>query len=209
MLRPTRESPSLRLVAAIAVSALVHAWLTALSPGSAGVNRSPSVSSQPPITARLVTVEPELPVVEPALERTPVRRPTPPPRERKKAAPAAPSSPARSAGNESVLDIPDSTYYGARQLDVFPTLAGAFELRYPARAATGDVKGRVALLVLIDARGTVDEVSVVEAQPAGYFEEDALRVFRAAQFKPAMKGGRAVKSRIVIELNYGSESTTP
>lgn len=209
MLRPTCESSSLRFIAAIAVSALLHASVTALSPASKGGDRSPSASSQASITARLVTVEPELPVSEPAIERTPVKPPPPRPRQRKKTALAAPSAPARSAGNESILDIPAATYYGARQLDVFPTLAGAFELRYPARAAAGDVKGRVALLVLIDARGTVDEVSVVEAQPAGYFEEDALRVFRSAQFKPAMKGGRAVKSRIVIEVNYGSESGTP
>ena len=196
------ESPSLRLIAAIAASALVHAALTALAPGGTGRERAPSASSQASITARLVTVEPELPVVEPAIERTPVTRPSPPPRERKKiVVPAAPSAPARS-GSESVLDVPDSTYYGVRQLDVFPTLASAFELRYPARAAAGDVKGRIALLVLLDAQGAVDEVSVVEAQPAGHFEEDALRVFRSAQFKPAMKGGRAVKSRIVIELNY-------
>ena len=204
MLSARRESPSLRLITAIAASALVHAALTALAPGGTGRERAPSASSQASITARLVTVEPALPVVEPAIERTPVTRPSPPPRERKKiVVPAAPSAPARSAGSESVLDVPDSTYYGVRQLDVFPTLASALELRYPARAAAGDVKGRIALLVLIDAQGAVDEVSVVDAQPAGYFEEDALRVFRAAQFKPALKGGRAVKSRIVIEVNYG------
>lgn len=148
-------------------------------------------------------VEPALPVAEPTIERTQVARPSPAPRERTKTVvAAAPSAPARSADNESILDVPDSTYYGVRQLDVFPALASAFELQYPARAAAADVKGRVALLVLIDAHGAVDDVSVVEAQPAGYFEEDALRVFRAARFKPALKGGRAVKSRVVIEVNY-------
>src|SRR4029079_15275329 len=76
------------------------------------------------------------------------------------------------------IDLPDSTYYGVRQLDVFPALAGGFELRYPARAVAADVKGRVALLVLIDARGVVNDVSVVEAQPPGYFEEAAIRAFR-------------------------------
>jgi protein TonB len=206
MLSARCESSSVRLIAAIAVSALVHSSLTALSPASKGQDHSPSASSQASITARLVTVEPELPVVEPAIERTPVTLPSPPPRERKKTVPPAPSASARSAGTESVLEIPDATYYGVRQLDVFPTLASAFELRYPARAAAGEVKGRVALLVLIDAQGVVDEVSVVDAQPAGYFEEDALRTFRSAQFKPALKGGRAVKSRIVIEVNYGTEN---
>ena len=146
--------------------------------------------------------EPELPVAEPGTERMAVAAPAPP-RERRKPAAPPPSQPLGKGGEESGVGVPDHTYYGARQLDVFPALASAFELRYPARAAADDVKGRVALLVLIDAEGAVNAVSVVDAQPAGYFEEDALRVFRSARFNPALRGGRAVKSRIVIEVNYG------
>jgi protein TonB len=157
----------------------------------------PSIS----LAARLVADEPRVPAAEPEDERIAV--PTPlPPRERKRPAAVAPSQPVGNVGRESGVDVADPTYYGARQLDVFPALASPFELRYP-RPAAADVKGRVALLVLIDAKGSVNEVSVVDAQPAGYFEEDALRLFRAARFTPAFKNGRAVKSRIVIEVSYG------
>ena len=164
--------------------------------------RGPVAVSQTPLSAQLSWVEPTLPVAEPEIERMAVPPPAPP-RERKKAAPAAAPGNVEAAGHGGGLDIPDPTYYGVRQLDVFPVLASAFDLRYPARASAEDVKGRVALLVLIDAEGNVNDVSVVESQPAGYFEEDALRTLRAARFKPARKSGRPVKSRIVIEINYG------
>jgi protein TonB len=195
--------PARRLAAALAASAVVHALLTGMLPPGGGRGRSPLPPAPISIEAQLVQVAPPpLRAPTPAIEPTaaPVRS-VPPVRAR-----AAPPQPARAvepAGEGSSLGVPDATYYGVRQLDVFPALDGAFDLRYPQRAAADDVKGRVTLLVLIDADGTVNDVSVVDAHPAGYFEDDALRAVRAARFRPALKDRRAVRSRIVIEVNYG------
>ena len=58
------------------------------------------------------------------------------------------------------------------------------------------------MLLLIDEFGGVNEASVVESQPEGYFEDAALAVFRAARFSPAQKQGRAVKSRVLLQVKY-------
>ena len=101
--------------------------------------------------------------------------------------------------------IPDPTYYPARQLDVYPALAGTLEVRYPGAA---DAKGRVLLLVLIDAAGLVDDVSVVESEAPGYLEDDARRALGAARFKPALRRGLPVKSRLLVEIDYGAQERT-
>jgi protein TonB len=74
------------------------------------------------------------------------------------------------------------------------------ELAYPSTAASQ--AGEVALLAMIDERGGVQDVSVVKAEPAGYFEEPALQAIRAARFLPAQRDGRVVRSQIVVKLRF-------
>jgi protein TonB len=110
-----------------------------------------------------------------------------------------PSSP--SSGIE-VPFIRDPTYYSPKQLDVYPQPLTQIRLDYPASAASAKVDGRVSVLLLIDEFGVVNDASVVESQPEGYFEDAALAVFRAARFSPAQKQGHAVKSRILLQVKY-------
>ncbi len=64
----------------------------------------------------------------------------------------------------------------------------------------------VRLLLLIDEFGMVNEASVVNADPAGYFEDAATTAFHAARFEPARRHGHPVKCRIVIKINYDYEA---
>ncbi len=92
--------------------------------------------------------------------------------------------------------IRDPTYYPAKQLDVYPQPLTQIQLDYPASAASAKVDGRLSVLLLIDEFGVVNDASIVEAQPAGYFEEAALAVFRAARFHAGAKtGARGEKPR--------------
>lgn len=59
------------------------------------------------------------------------------------------------------------------------------------------------MTLLIDETGRVNEVSKVEAEPAGDFEDAVRRAFASARFLPARKGGQAVKSRVLISFTYG------
>jgi protein TonB len=106
-----------------------------------------------------------------------------------------------SAGLE-VPFIRDPTYYPAKQLDVFPQPLTPIRLDYPDSAANARADGRVTILLLIDEFGIVNDVSVTEAKPEGYFEEATIAVFRAAKFSPAQRQGHPVKSRVTLQVKY-------
>ena len=76
------------------------------------------------------------------------------------------------------------------------------QLKFPDSAVAQRINGRVQLLLLIDEFGVVNEASVVEAQPAGIFEDATLQGFRVARFVPAQKLGHHVKSRVVLRVNF-------
>jgi protein TonB len=163
--------------------------------------------SYPTLSAELAPLAPPLPSA--AAEHEPSSRAAaPPPAQRK----TAQSREARAAEakqpveNTGPAHIPDPTYYGTRQLDVFPMLASGLELSARAAGAKPAGAGRVLLLVLIDAAGFVNEVSVVEAEPQGAFEEYARMAFVSARFKPALKDGRPVKSRLLVEVDFGESA---
>ncbi len=111
------------------------------------------------------------------------------------------TAPASSAGLELPL-LRDPAYYPASQLDVYPRPLTPIQLPYPQTAAAGRVDGRLSLQLLIDESGVVTEVSVVAAEPAGYFEETTRSVLRGARFSPGMQQGRAVKSRVLLQVKY-------
>ena len=103
------------------------------------------------------------------------------------------------------LEVPlleDPTWYPAKQVDVHPVALNLIKPVYPDKGVELGVDGKVVLLLLIDEAGVVKEVSVVEADPEGIFEESALAAFRNALFAPAQKNGRAVKSRVLIRVTY-------
>lgn len=100
-----------------------------------------------------------------------------------------------------MAEAPDVTYYAAKQLDVFPSLVSKLQLGVEALGA-----GRALLLVMIDATGAVNEVSLVETSSAAVPEEEVKRAFASARFTPAYRNGRAVRSRMLIEVNYGVDA---
>ena len=114
----------------------------------------------------------------------------------------APAPPSAAGGGIELPLIRDPTYYPARQLDVYPLPLAPIRLDYPAAAVNARAHGRLVVLLLIDEFGAVNEASIVEAEPQGYFEEAALAVFRAARFSPAQKQGKPVKSRALLQVNY-------
>lgn len=104
-----------------------------------------------------------------------------------------------------VIEVPlieDPTYYTAREVDVHPSALQAIQPAYPVEAVSANVTGSVVLLLLLDESGKVQEISVEEASPPGYFEKSAMEAFRNARFTPAQRQGRVVKSRMRIKVMY-------
>jgi protein TonB len=215
----------LRLAAAIVISVLVHSWLAAglkleaARPGAAPhygaihVRLEPALppdSFNPP--RRTAPTEPTVAAHEAPNRIADVKSaqgrigvPQSPAAVLSPAPPAEQENTAATAPGLTVPPTPDPVYYPARQLDVYPALLESSGLVFPERAAREGVVGNVTVLLLIDHNGIVNEISVVEAEPAGYFEDAARSAFDAMRFIPARKNGRAVRSRILISVSFGSE----
>jgi protein TonB len=66
-------------------------------------------------------------------------------------------------------------------------------VEYPSSARARGVQGYVVLSLLISAAGEIEKVQVLEAEPAGIFEDYAIQGVRNWRFEPAQYQGRSVK----------------
>ena len=181
--------PAGRVSAALALSAALHALLFADTPALSGAGAS-SADRSAPLEVRLASTE----------------------------APPAPAKPVRkspSAGSEPAARQPGQAeqprYWRASELDAKPIPLTPIEPAAPAGAAAK--AGRVLARVLINESGRADAVRVELAEPQAVFDEAVKRAFGAARYRPGMKGGRSVKSQMLVEITFhgeqGSTDSTP
>lgn len=205
-----------RLCLAVALSAALHGFLIygiALRP-TAGDGRGVSV-----ISARISIPEPESPSRAPGRSRPAsalhapgnAARPTQPAPLHQPENRTEPPATIVDAGRVEevppepalpVADLPDLVHYPAKELDVYPRPVNRITAPYPEIPLHSGIGGSVILLALIDETGRVTDVSVVDATPEGVFEESARRGLQATTFLPAQKGGRAVRSRILVAVDF-------
>jgi len=178
-----------RLAWAIAVSVALHAAIIL------AVHPSPRVSRphEPALTARLVSAEGR------SAARSAVAPVKAGPAEQAREAEAPPASLALPAP-----PAPASRYFLASELQQQPVPLQSVEPQAPAESGTRE--GYVRLRVLINERGDVDEVSVVHAEPAGVYEKSAIAAFANAKFSPGVRFGAAVKSQLLVEVQFRLEN---
>jgi protein TonB len=93
-------------------------------------------------------------------------------------------------------------YYASSEVDVRAEPVGDMPLVYPRLAYQQRVAGKVVVSILINQRGSVDDVTIVKAEPPGVFEEAALSAAHVLKFSPALRTGRVVKSKKLVEVNF-------
>lgn len=76
---------------------------------------------------------------------------------------------------------------------------------YPRRARERGVEGFVSLHLLVDARGAVREVRVIDAEPKGLFEEAAVNAVRRWTFEPGREDGNAVEAWVRQVVRFALE----
>jgi len=102
------------------------------------------------------------------------------------------------ADTPALPPAPDPHYYPARDLDDYPRPLGPLRIGRSARAGASEVR----LEILIDERGVVrDVIFAGPAQPRGA-EEELRATLADTSFMPARKDGRAVKSRVLMSINF-------
>ena len=115
------------------------------------------------------------------------------------AQPTTAASPERAPG---IVLIPPSRYYRAAELDARPQIKTRVMPAFPAVADLQGISGTVVINVFISEIGKVDDITVSRAEPAGIFEESAITALRVAEFTPAIKNRKAVKSLVVLEITF-------
>jgi protein TonB len=209
-------APVARLAAAVAASALAH-WvlLTSLLPDApwrTGVIRTGPAS----ITVRIAPLPAPVPREPVSPDPEPHRAPEPvatAPGSVARLQSAQERGPARSSASapqtsseridpDSVFRGPDPNYYAARDLDGFPRPLTPLRIDYPPGSAAGEIRFEI----LIDEHGVVRDINFQGSAELGSTHESLRGTLMATLFIPAIKDGRAVKSRIVLSVGFPSTS---
>ena len=208
----------------LAISLAVHLailfWFTSLPQGTIGGNRLRGTSSggesmrailrgapSPHASSELLDSLPD----RDAVEHRPGADPTVP---QKPAARAAAQPVQRRPSGDSYTSVetrtifhaPVASYYQLRDLDIRPQVAVHIDPEYPEAAARRMISGTAVIRVFIGDDGKVDRTQLVSTDPPGFFELSAQQAFNVARYTPGVKGGRAVKSQLLIEVTYTSKA---
>jgi TonB family protein len=207
---PQIVSPGVaRLMGAFVASLCFHAALLAL-PGA-----RPGASPQPRTTVLHATLQAASPKLEPSSRRsfavpsalsTPETLPGEPAEWPPDPGISVPVPEAAAVADAGIPALRDLVHYEAKELDTYPQLRAPLNPVYPQAALAQGTAGAVTVLVLIDETGKVTEASVIDAVPAGYYEDSARDALLQAAFWPASREGRNVRSRILVNMAFGSDS---
>lgn len=191
---------------ALAVSALVHWGLLALTHLETRWQGAAPYATDVPITVRLepgpVSVSNAPAVPAPQAHRTS--------RQSKSLADSIGNARSESrsigatqAGAEApaAARAPDPTYYPVSDLDAYPRPVAPLEIERLVGAVPGGSTGRIRLVLLIDEYGVVNQVAVIESGRSGHPENELRAAFAATRFFPARKDGRYVRSRLLISVD--------
>jgi TonB family protein len=89
------------------------------------------------------------------------------------------------------------------QAGLSPPVAIAREApAYPAAVRDIGIEGSVEVALTILGDGRVGWVSIVHAEPSGYFEQAAIAGVRRWRFEPARRNGTAVECRMVTRVRF-------
>jgi TonB family protein len=91
-------------------------------------------------------------------------------------------------------------YYKRSQLDARAYLVTRVDPVYPSGIPPAGGKARIRLF--INERGFVDRVAIEESKDSPKFGAAAAEAFRTAQFQPGKLKGVAVKSQVLIEVDF-------
>ena len=95
-----------------------------------------------------------------------------------------------------------SRYFTAAEVEHVATPVRRLELEFPKGREGIDYYGTLRMDVLIDEKGHVDRVDVIQSTVPRDFRDHAVQVFSTAVFEPAQRNGRPVKSVKKVEVKF-------
>ncbi len=80
---------------------------------------------------------------------------------------------------------------------------------YPKTAAEQRIVGKVVVRVDVDTEGRATNVRVLQASPAGVFDDATVAAAKQWTFEPAIRNGKAVASALKIPVTYAMDDEVP
>ena len=110
------------------------------------------------------------------------------------------------AGQESgLLNANENTVMTEDVVDVPPVLGTQEPIEFPDAAKEAGVNGFVQLQLLINRRGVVEKIKILQSQPAGYFEDVAMRGVKKWLFQPAQFQGKKVAVWVKQKIAFNAD----
>ena len=78
---------------------------------------------------------------------------------------------------------------------------------YPYRAKRRGLEGFVKISFLVTTTGKVTNLTVLEAQPPGLFDQSVRQIVRHWRFNPGVKDGRAVDTLMTTTIRFKLEDS--
>lgn len=106
------------------------------------------------------------------------------------------------AGSESPDEIPVlPPMMSANALPRPPSLLAPIQFSYPQNIRLQ--RGRVRVRILLDTRGQIEGMWVIQAVPTGVFDHAAMSALRKARYAPGYVGSYAMRSYLYLDVTFG------
>jgi protein TonB len=104
-----------------------------------------------------------------------------------------------------VVELGGGFVFEAGDLDQPPREVVKTPPLYPLSARQREIEGYVQVRFLVDERGRVSELSVLDSSPRRIFEDSVLRAVPGWRFEPGRIDGRPVSSWVVTTIRFEME----
>lgn len=92
--------------------------------------------------------------------------------------------------------------YQLAEVDQKPQLISRVQPIYPYSAKNREITGMVVLKFIVNTKGEVTNISVVEAKPKGIFEQSAISAVKKWAFKPGTYQGEPVRTWVTVPITF-------
>lgn len=182
---------------------VVAAWLI-------NVSRAPEQDITVPVGVNLVTLAPPAPPKQDALKE---ETPPPPAEDKPEVQPDLfqPDFGASGIGDIAInidiggagrQDASRDMIFDSIDLDQAPAAMVQVPPEYPFKAREQNLEGYVAVKFLVRPDGSVGNVNILKAQPAGVFDDEVRKALLRWKFQPGRLNGEAVASWVTTTLRF-------
>jgi len=105
----------------------------------------------------------------------------------------------------AVESVEEAAVYEQSQVDSIPAAISKDKPGYPYRARRMNVTGFVEIRFLVNKKGLVEEIEIIQAKPVGTFDKSVRETVMSWRFNPGIKNNRLVATWMTTTINFELE----